>query len=29
VSWSGACSGTAPTCSVVISSDTKVQANFK
>jgi Divergent InlB B-repeat domain len=29
VSWSGACSGTVPTCSVVISSDTKVQANFK
>lgn len=29
VSWTGACSGTAPTCSVVISADTKVQANFK
>ena len=27
--WSGACSGTTPTCSVTISSDTKVQANFK
>ncbi len=29
VSWSGACSGTAPTCSVKITSDTKVQANFQ
>jgi hypothetical protein len=29
VNWTGACSGTAPTCSVVIASDTKVQANFK
>lgn len=27
--WSGACSGTAPTCSVTIAADTKVQANFK
>lgn len=27
--WSGSCSGTAPTCSVTISADTKVQANFK
>jgi List-Bact-rpt repeat protein len=26
--WSGACSGTAPTCSVSISKDTSVQANF-
>jgi hypothetical protein len=29
VNWTGACSGTAPTCSVTISADTKVQANFK
>jgi Divergent InlB B-repeat domain len=28
-SWSGACSGTSPTCSVTISKDTQVQANFK
>jgi hypothetical protein len=27
--WSGACSGTVPTCSVTITADTKVQANFK
>lgn len=27
--WSGACAGTTPTCSVTITSDTKVQANFK
>jgi uncharacterized repeat protein (TIGR02543 family) len=27
--WTGACSGTAPTCSVTITADTKVQANFK
>lgn len=27
--WTGACSGTASTCSVVISADVKVQANFK
>jgi hypothetical protein len=27
--WSGACSGLAPTCSVTIAGDTKVQANFK
>jgi hypothetical protein len=27
--WSGACSGLAPTCTVTINSDTKVQANFK
>jgi hypothetical protein len=29
VSWSGACSGAVPTCSVIISKDTQVQANFK
>jgi hypothetical protein len=29
VNWSGACSGTAPTCNVTISKDTSVQANFK
>jgi Divergent InlB B-repeat domain len=29
VNWTGACSGTATSCSVTISSDTKVQANFK
>lgn len=27
--WAGACSGTSLTCSVVISKDTQVQANFK
>jgi hypothetical protein len=27
--WSGACSGTALSCDLVISADTKVQANFK
>ncbi|MDT7688208.1 MAG: hypothetical protein QOJ70_3860 [Acidobacteriota bacterium] len=27
--WSGACSGTSLTCSVVMSKDTQVQANFK
>jgi uncharacterized repeat protein (TIGR02543 family) len=27
--WSGACSGTAATCTVTINADTKVQANFK
>ena len=27
-SWGGACSGTAPTCSVAISTNTSVQANF-
>lgn len=27
--WSGACSGTAPACSVTISKDLQVQANFK
>jgi hypothetical protein len=27
-SWGGACSGTAPTCSVTIAKDTSVQANF-
>ena len=27
--WTGACSGVAPTCSVTIADDTKVQANFK
>jgi hypothetical protein len=29
VNWSGACSGIAPTCTVSITADTKVQANFK
>jgi hypothetical protein len=29
VSWSGACSGTAPVCTVVINQNTQVQANFK
>lgn len=29
IGWSGACSGLNPTCSVTISADTKVQANFK
>ncbi|MGI8744364.1 MAG: InlB B-repeat-containing protein [Bryobacteraceae bacterium] len=29
VNWAGACSGTAPTCSVTISKDTQAQANFK
>ena len=29
VSWTGACSGTVPTCNVVIAKDTSVQANFK
>ena len=29
VNWTGACSGALPTCSVTISADTKVQANFK
>jgi hypothetical protein len=29
VNWTGACSGTVPTCSVTISKDTQVQANFK
>ena len=27
--WGGACSGTLLTCSVVVSKDTQVQANFK
>src|ERR1051326_5938790 len=27
--WSGACSGTAPTCAVTIAGDTKAQASFK
>jgi uncharacterized repeat protein (TIGR02543 family) len=27
--WTGACSGTVPTCNVTIAADTKVQANFK
>ena len=27
--WTGACSGLAPTCTVTITADTKVQANFK
>jgi hypothetical protein len=26
--WSGACSGTAPSCTVTMTADTKVQANF-
>jgi hypothetical protein len=29
VNWTGACSGTTPTCTVTISKDTQVQANFK
>lgn len=29
VNWTGACSGTAPTCDVTINKDTQVQANFK
>jgi hypothetical protein len=29
VSWTGACSGTTPTCMVTIAKDTTVQANFK
>jgi hypothetical protein len=29
INWTGACSGTAPTCDVTISSNTTVQANFK
>ena len=29
VNWTGSCSGTTPTCSVTITADTKVQANFK
>jgi hypothetical protein len=29
INWTGGCSGTAPTCSVPISKDTQVQANFK
>ena len=28
VNWSGACSGTVPTCGLTINGDTKVQANF-
>jgi hypothetical protein len=28
VSWGGACSGTAPTCSVFITQNASVQANF-
>jgi len=27
--WGGACSGTSQTCSVLITKDTQVQANFK
>jgi List-Bact-rpt repeat protein len=27
--WTGACTGSAPTCTVTIAGDTKVQANFK
>jgi hypothetical protein len=29
VNWTGACSGTVPTCNVTIQKDTQVQANFK
>ncbi|HLK65797.1 MAG TPA: hypothetical protein VKU19_20310 [Bryobacteraceae bacterium] len=29
VNWTGACSGTVPTCDVTVSKDTQVQANFK
>jgi len=29
VNWTGACSGTVPTCDVVITKDTQAQANFK
>ena len=29
VNWTGACSGTAPTCTVTINNDTTAQANFK
>jgi len=29
INWTGACSGTAPTCNVTITKDTQVQANFK
>jgi hypothetical protein len=29
VNWTGACSGTTPTCTVSIAKDTQVQANFK
>jgi len=29
VNWTGACSGTAPTCTLVITKDTTAQANFK
>jgi hypothetical protein len=29
VNWTGSCSGTSPTCTVAISKDTQVQANFK
>lgn len=29
VNWTGACSGTVPTCNVVINTNTTVQANFK
>jgi hypothetical protein len=29
VNWTGSCSGTSPTCTVTISKDTQVQANFK
>ncbi|MFN8491441.1 MAG: hypothetical protein U0350_27840 [Caldilineaceae bacterium] len=28
INWTGACSGTAPTCNVTITKDTQVQANF-
>ena len=28
VGWSGACRGTAPSCTVTMNADTKVQANF-
>uniref|UniRef100_Q01RB6 Bacterial repeat domain-containing protein n=1 Tax=Solibacter usitatus (strain Ellin6076) TaxID=234267 RepID=Q01RB6_SOLUE len=29
IGWSGSCSGLAPTCSVTVNADTKVQATFK
>lgn len=29
VNWGGACAGTAPTCSLTITSNTQAQANFK
>jgi hypothetical protein len=29
VNWTGSCSGSLPTCDVIIQKDTQVQANFK